>query len=207
MAERDDTASIAELEDGLRFLHALVMQTRVMLADTTSRMLALTETLVENRSVGLGDYETRRKRVHGELADTLEQELNVSVDATPDKYAVGPGPEIDCPGRIPLCKGRCCKLSFPLSFQDLDEGKLRWEYIRPYQIKKRKDGFCVHHDTETRLCTVRDIRPAVCRTYSCKDDKRIWIDFDKRIPVPDHVPWGTEPDEETVRAALAAHGG
>jgi Fe-S-cluster containining protein len=94
---------------------------------------------------------------------------------------------IDCQARIPLCKGRCCKLSFPLTFQDLDEGVVKWEYSRPYQIRKRADAYCVHSDEATRGCQVYDQRPAVCRSYDCRNDRRIWTDFEKRIPAPEEV--------------------
>jgi hypothetical protein len=32
---------------------------------------------------------------------------------------------------------------------------------------------------------VYEHRPAICRTYDCRKDPRIWIDFEKRIPAPE----------------------
>src|SRR5258707_619120 len=80
---------------------------------------------------------------------------------------------------IPLCRGRCCTLHFPLSNQDLDEHIVKWQYLRPYIIKQRPDDhYCVHSDPETRGCTVYANRPRICRTYDCRNDKRIWVDFE-----------------------------
>jgi len=91
-------------------------------------------------------------------------------------------PEIDCDARLPLCRARCCTLTFPFSFQDLDERVLRWDYGRPYQIGRRSDGYCIHNEAGSCRCTVYAQRPAVCRTYDCRNDKRIWLDFEKRLP-------------------------
>ncbi|HEX9105483.1 MAG TPA: YkgJ family cysteine cluster protein, partial [Polyangia bacterium] len=58
---------------------------------------------------------------------------------------------------------------------------VQWDYARPYRLRKREDHYCAHSEPETRRCNIYDQRPAVCRTYDCRDDKRIWVDFDKRI--------------------------
>jgi Fe-S-cluster containining protein len=105
------------------------------------------------------------------------------VGPSENKYGVS-SPEIDCAALIPICQARCCRLSVNLSFQDLDDG-LRWEYARPYELRRREsDGYCVYSSTETRGCGVYKKRPAVCRSYDCRNDKRIWIDFEQRIPAP-----------------------
>lgn len=91
-----------------------------------------------------------------------------------------------CEELIPICQGRCCQLQFALTTEDLDEGIVRWDYGRPYMIRQRaSDERCVHNDPETRFCTVHAARPRICRTYHCKDDPRIWTDYEKRIPAPD----------------------
>ncbi len=75
-------------------------------------------------------------------------------------------------------------MAFPLSYQDLDEGKVEWDYALPYLIRQGADRYCVHSHPETRGCTVYEQRPAACRTYDCRNDKRIWLDFEGRIPAP-----------------------
>ena len=62
---------------------------------------------------------------------------------------------------------------------------IRWDYGQPYLIRQRKsDGYCVHNDPTTRACTVHAQRPRTCRVYDCRSDKRIWTDFEQRIPAP-----------------------
>jgi hypothetical protein len=100
-----------------------------------------------------------------------------------DKYSV-PSAGIDCETRIPLCKARCCMLSFELTAQDLDEGVVRWELLEPYVIRHDADGYCTHLDRASSGCTIYDKRPAVCRGFDCRHDRRIWLDFEQRIPAP-----------------------
>jgi Fe-S-cluster containining protein len=99
-----------------------------------------------------------------------------------DKYAVDESVEIDCQSRIPLCQARCCTFKFFLSKQDLDEGAASWDYGNPYWIKQGTDGYCVHCDPGSRGCTIHAQRPHVCRKYDCREDKRVWLDFERRIP-------------------------
>jgi len=102
-----------------------------------------------------------------------------------DKYALGPSEvEIDCAARLPLCHAACCRLRVPLTRQDLDEGVVQWDADRPYLNRQREDGFCVHCDAASHRCDVYDQRPGLCRTFDCRNDRRIWIDFERRIPNP-----------------------
>jgi Fe-S-cluster containining protein len=94
-------------------------------------------------------------------------------------------PPVPCAELIPLCHARCCTLSFALSTEDLDEGVIRWDYGQPYLIRQRgSDGYCVHNDPDSRGCTVHAHRPRVCRSYDCRKDARVWIDYEQRIPAP-----------------------
>jgi Fe-S-cluster containining protein len=104
------------------------------------------------------------------------------VDETEDKYALTDIPEIDCAARFPLCRARCCGFGFALSFQDLNERIVEWDYGMPYHIRQGEHGFCVHCDRASGRCTVYAHRPAVCRNYDCRNDARIWKDFEARIP-------------------------
>ncbi len=82
-----------------------------------------------------------------------------------------------------LCKARCCTFGFPLSFQDLDERIVKWNYEHPYKNRQRpEDGYCVHNSCDDKGCEIYDHRPSVCRTYDCREDTRIWIDFEGRVP-------------------------
>ena len=180
----DETARRAELEAGLRFDHLIGMQNKLDVQEASATVYALMEELVARGLVDLRALEERRQRLREREAERARQQAFVEVAPAVDKYAMADLPVIDCAARLSLCQGRCCRLAFPLSFQDLDEGIVRWNYSRPYQIRRREDGYCTHSDEETRGCRVYENRPAICRSYDCRNDKRIWIDFDKRIPAP-----------------------
>jgi Fe-S-cluster containining protein len=184
----DDPDLREDLEHGLRFLHIMGMQTKRDLLELSSRFYALLEDLVSRRQVDVAAYDARRARLH-----TLEEEraltrAHVAVSPVTDKYALADLPQIDCAARMPLCKARCCTLSFPLSFQDLDERVVQWDYRMPYKIRQRSDGYCVHCDGATGACGVYAQRPATCRSYDCRQDSRIWLDFERRIPAPEPDP-------------------
>ncbi len=101
-----------------------------------------------------------------------------------DKYALTALPEIDCAALIPLCRGRCCGLLFPLSLEDVHEGIVAWDLERPY-LTRQPEGRCVHQNRTDCACEIHARRPASCRTYDCREDTRIWLDFERRIPAPE----------------------
>ncbi len=174
-----------DLNAGLRHLHFLSMQSKHDLVDITSRFFALMEELVANGQLDLRTFDERRLRLREKEEARLQQRAHVQVADPVDKYELEDLPQIDCQSRIHLCKARCCKLTFPLSFQDLDEGIVQWNYLNPYQIRQKPDGYCVHNKSDSGHCCVYKHRPAICRTYDCRNDKRIWLDFEKGIPAPE----------------------
>lgn len=107
------------------------------------------------------------------------QEFGVS------KYAFQAAPEIDCASRIQLCHAACCKLPLALSKEDIEEGSVSWELGQPYMLAHDSDGYCAHHNRETHGCGIYAQRPIPCRGYDCRNDQRIWLDFEKAIPNPD----------------------
>jgi Fe-S-cluster containining protein len=174
-----------DLNSGLCHLHFLSMQSKHDLVDITSRFFALMEELVANGQIDLRTYDERRLRLREKEETRLQQRAHVQVADPVDKYKLEDLPQIDCQSRIHLCKARCCKLTFPLSFQDLDERIVQWNYSNPYQIRQKPDGYCVHNNSGSGHCCVYENRPAICRTYDCRNDKRIWLDFDKGISAPE----------------------
>jgi len=124
--------------------------------------------------------ETLAKIRAAETRDTGRVWIEIDQD---NKYEVA-GPDIPCAELLHLCQARCCRMGFPLSTADLDEGVIRFEYTRPYLIRHRAlDGYCVH-STEHKTCGVYAQRPAICRSYDCRRDKRIWTDFENKVPAP-----------------------
>jgi Fe-S-cluster containining protein len=174
-----------DLDDGLRFVHVLNMQVKHDLFEASTRLAALVEELVAKGQIDAMALAERRERIKQREQPRQALQAHVRISDVFDKYALTGLPDIDCASLIPICKGRCCKLYFCLNFQDLDEGVVEWDYAVPYYIRKRADHYCTHSDAETRACTVYEKRPAACRTYDCRNDKRIWLDFEKRIPAPE----------------------
>lgn len=92
--------------------------------------------------------------------------------------AEGGSEPVNCAERLHVCQAVCCKLSFALTGPEVDAGKVRWDLGFPYHIRHDVHGMCVHHDANGGGCTVYADRPGVCRRYSCKNDGRIWKDFE-----------------------------
>jgi Fe-S-cluster containining protein len=150
--------------------------------ETIACVQALTEVLLQNGMVHAEDLEKSLKQARERIATRPMPAVRLANIG--DKYADGQTAEIDCASLVHLCNARCCTFKFYLTKQDLDEGIARWDYGNPYWIKQGSDGFCVHSDRSTRACTIHAQRPHVCRAYDCRKDKRVWIDFEQRIPAP-----------------------
>lgn len=120
-----------------------------------------------------------------------ERGIKIRLSTVEDKYSVE-NSEVDCGARIPLCGARCCGFIVELSRQDLEERKLPFSIDEPFLLPKNpKTKQCVCKQ-ENGFCGVYEHRPAICRTYDCKEDIRIWLDFEKRIPAP--MPEQLKPD-------------
>ena len=172
----------SDLEDALRFLNHNARAGKLEHAELVATLSALVDTLVAHGVVPPAELERRRQRALDKQKLELEaQPEEVRFGPAVDKYALDDVPAIDCASIIPICKARCCTLTVYCSAQDLDERVVHWDYARPYQIRKREDNYCVHSEPKTGNCGIYQRRPAVCRSYDCRDDKRIWRDFDKRI--------------------------
>jgi Fe-S-cluster containining protein len=90
---------------------------------------------------------------------------------------------IPCDELLPICEGRCCKLQVERSRGDAEGGPVRWDPASGRWVLQREDGYCVHSDRERR-CEVYADRPISCREFDCRNDPRIWIDFEERILAP-----------------------
>ncbi len=106
----------------------------------------------------------------------------VRLTVVSDKY-LKKGPDIDCAARLHQCEARCCRFEVSLSPQDIAD-QIPFDLERPYALPR--DPYskkCVCMD-EAGACTIYDKRPASCRVYDCRNDGRVWIDFEARIPAP-----------------------
>jgi hypothetical protein len=205
-AALDAPATRAELERAIRNLHMSDLDLRDALLRLAARVVALTDELTR-RIDGVEPLPAPPGTPAPPPSATVEAATEAGIEATlvairasdaqlatrvsidlggldGSKYQV-PSPPVPCAELIPLCGARCCRLSFALSTEDLDEGVIRWDYGQPYLIRQRKsDGFCVHNDPDSHGCTVHAHRPRVCRSYDCRSDSRVWIDYAQRIPAP-----------------------
>jgi hypothetical protein len=73
---------------------------------------------------------------------------------------------INCADRTHLCHAACCKL---------------WEIP---EIGKPKDTKCENLTCGLR-CGIYEDRPPTCRQYDCRNDKRIWLDFENYVINPE----------------------
>ncbi len=190
-AEPERTATLEDLRtevaQGFVYSHSRANANSSKVLEVASFSYALIELLVERGVVSVEDLD-ERKRKHGEkiLAKFNQAGVGVAVNKDDqDKYAFTGGVKIDCDARVSLCHAACCRLSFALSVQDVEEGKVRWELGRPYMNRRDADGCCHHLNRGTRACSVYEARPLVCRSYDCRKDARIWKDFDNRVVSPD----------------------
>ena len=174
--------AIQEVERGLQFTHVMMSVNQDQGNEAVAYVQALADVLVEKGILKQEELEEPLQKAREEVAQVLMPRVRLADMG--DKYAEGQSVEIDCFARLPLCHARCCTFKFFLTKQDLDEGVARWDYGNPYWIKQKADGYCVHSDPQTRGCTIHGKRPHICRQYDCRNDKRVWIDFEKRIPAP-----------------------
>lgn len=176
----DDPVLRGELETGLRFGHMVAVQTRVDHRTLAIESSALIDLLIAKGVISARELDERKQvaRVQQEQRDA--RTVLPLLGEAEDKYAVV-SPEIPCSENLPLCRAACCRMVFYLTRQDLDEGVVRWEYAQPYRIRQN-DGVCVHYGRPHQGCSIYAQRPAVCRGYDCRGDKRVWDDYEKRIP-------------------------
>jgi len=184
----DELVTRGDLERALRHVNFLLASLRDELLSLGAQVVTLTNELVKKEVID-------DAAVTDALPEVLESVRIIDEDADPRRVDLGPmlgdkheleGLPIPCTELLHLCEARCCRLTFVLNTQDLDEGMIRWDYARPYWILQRpEDGYCIHNDAGTRRCTAYKDRPAPCREFDCRNDPRIWVDFERRIPAPE----------------------
>jgi Fe-S-cluster containining protein len=197
-----------EVAQGFVYSHSRANANTSKVLEVASFSYALIELLVERGIVSVEELD-ERKRKHGEKILEKFNKAGVGVALMKDdqdKYACTSSVTIDCDARMPLCHAACCRLSFALSVQDLEEGKVRWDLGRPYMNRREADGYCHHLERGSCACTVYEARPLVCRVYDCRKDARIWKDFENRVINPnlDAILAGGKPACESTESTPAA---
>jgi Fe-S-cluster containining protein len=157
--------------------------------DLARRLEALIDLLVMNGQL-MPEHRAWLEGLHGERTQIKIQVFN-------DKRSLA-SPDVDCATLMPLCKGRCCAMAVSLSREDLREGRLQWDLSDPYTLARDPDtGYCQYMARDGGCQAYHD-RPSTCRTYDCRRDPRVWLDYDRRIPAPlspKLIPLGEWPEE------------
>ncbi len=182
----DNLAQHHEVAKGLAYLHTRTNATVGRTLEAASFVYALIELLAEKGLLDIEEIDARKKVVSQRLLKRfMQNDPGVSLqEPERDKYVFEQTVAIDCENRLHLCKAACCKMVFPLSRQDIEEGVIKWELSKPYVIAKGTDGYCHHLDRQCLGCTVHAQRPIPCRAYDCRNDRRIWLDFDNKMVNP-----------------------
>lgn len=194
--------SAAEIISGLLYTHHRANANSSEVHHTRATVEALVALLVEQGVINPERLAATRQRAADALRTSyVDRGMVIAIqDYEESKYAFGEGPEIDCASRVSLCKAACCRLRFALSKEDVGEGVVRWDLGQPYMNARGSDGYCVHLDRGTCGCSVHAHRPVTCRSYDCRGDTRIWLDFDARVinPLLNEPDWPRNTDVGTA---------
>lgn len=177
-----------DVASGLLDAHTRLHNNAGKMLEIASFCYALVELLVEKGIITFDELDERQENVSKRLVEKFaEQGIGVMAlqNYREDKYSFDQGVEIDCASRVHLCKAACCRLNFALSKQDIAEGRVAWDFGEPYMIAQGADGYCRHIERASCRCTIWQHRPIPCRGYDCREDERIWLDFELAIINPD----------------------
>lgn len=180
----DDLAStLAAIAEDLAVVDARGPDERADLRSATARFVRVVDVLVARGVLRPGDA-----RLLDRLGEAAKAPI-VRLSMVRDKHRI-PSPPIDCAKYLHLCQARCCALKVTLSPVEVQDHKLRWDLDQPYELERGDDGQCVHLAAGGG-CDSYDERPAACREYDCREDRRVWIDFEQQLPAP--MPEGVKP--------------
>lgn len=176
-----------QVAEGLMYSHSRENANTSKILEVASFSYALIELLMERGLISVEELDERKREVGQRLVEKfVDKGMGVALTKNEeDKYAYQSEVTIDCASRLHLCRQACCRLSFALSVQDLEEGAVKWELGKPYMIRHDADGYCHHVDRQGSCCGIYEQRPVVCRAYDCRADKRIWDDFENRLVSPE----------------------
>jgi Fe-S-cluster containining protein len=176
-----------QVAEGFLYAHGRLSENTKATLEAASFLYGLVELLHEKQLISIEELDARKREVAQRLIrKSREDGVGVVLqDPEYDKYSFPDGVRIDCENRVHVCKAACCRLPFALSKQDIREGRVRWDLGQPYMIAQGESGYCTHLDRGCHRCTVHEHRPVPCRAYDCRNDRRIWLDFDSQTINPD----------------------
>jgi hypothetical protein len=176
-----------QIAEGLLFAHARLSENTKSTLEASAFLYGLIELLNEKGLLSIEELDKRKQEVAERLVKK-NRDKGVGIvlqDPDYDKYAFTDVAEIDCARYVQFCNAACCRLPFALSKQDIREGIVLWDLGQPYFIAHGKNGYCTHLQPEGCRCGVHNHRPVPCRAYDCRQDKKIWLDFENQTINPD----------------------
>ena len=171
-------ADRTEVEHGLRYVHLVAEGLRREVRNGNTSLYALLDVLIAKGVVSYKEMDEARAATEPVVQHAMSTIPPIRLAPNVDKHDPALPVTLPCADKLHACRAACCHMVFSLSAQDLQEGGIRWDLYMPYQIARRPDGACVHLGDDLR-CTIHDRRPAVCRAFDCRKDRRIWDDFDR----------------------------
>jgi Fe-S-cluster containining protein len=182
------------------FSHALLAQSANRADENEAIIRGLVEVLVAREIVGAEELVAAVNAVRTET----DIGVAIRVDNANGERVNNP---VDCGARMHLCHAVCCRLRFPLTVEEVEDGPLKWDLGRPYFNRHGPDGYCHQCAPDTHACQVYEQRPAPCRQYTCEGDERIWKDFDameiNQEWIDEHLGTGPGPVEVFMTAVQA----
>jgi Fe-S-cluster containining protein len=177
-----DTLESSDLERqvgrGSLFTHTALSRHSARINEIESFLFAIIDVLTNKGITPSDDLKKAVEEVRKEMMDKGELSnpgLSIRVDDNLNTEFI----PVNCNERMHICKAVCCQLTFALSVEEIEVGKVRWDLGNPYMIRQEKNCYCTHINKENKRCDIYEHRPSVCKKYSCAADGRIWTNFEK----------------------------
>jgi len=169
-----------QVERGSFFTHTALGRASSHLREVESFTYGILDVLLAKQIVSSEEVSAAVENIRRETAANGEiPGPGVALRLDPPEQQNGAEVKVDCAARMHICHAICCRLDFALTHEEVESGKIKWDLGRPYFIRHEAHGGCTHQDCKSGGCRVYADRPAICRTYSCAKDTRIWKDFEK----------------------------
>ena len=171
-----------QVERASLFTHGALGLQATRLGEAEAILYGLLDVLLARGVVQEGELKAAVTGIRNHLASTgnaMTGGVILRDDSVADEQA--PATEVDCAARMHICQAVCCRMEIALSRSEVEAGAVKWDLGRPYCLRRGADGYCTHLDRASGGCGVYQDRPGVCRRYSCANDERIWLDFERMI--------------------------
>ena len=168
-----------QVERGHLFEHTALGTSFLRLGEAETFLHGLLDLLLAKGIVNEDELRTAVEGVRQELTERGHLSGAGAAIGVENPAGAAPPLVVDCDKRMHICHAVCCKLQFALTIPEIESGKIKWDLGRPYFIRQEEDSYCTHNDSQTGGCRIYDDRPAICRSFSCANDKRIWKNFEK----------------------------